>query len=181
MNLLKRMSALVMVMALLVSAFVAPASAEAVGYPYSGHFSKFPGVWSSKQYSVATVAVQKFLMLAGESLAKLIMPAGGADGYCGGKTVEAIKKFQENEKLHTSGDAAYGKVDRVTWERIATLLEVTEKYVGGDTCIAYFHRFNKSYYTSLDVTENQNVMNCYTAYYAMNDKMQWTSEPFYTL
>ena len=67
MNLLKRMSALVMVMALLVSAFVAPASAEAVGYPYSGHFSKFPGVWSSKQYSVATVAVQKFLMLAGES------------------------------------------------------------------------------------------------------------------
>lgn len=179
MNIVKRMSVLVLVMALAVSVLAVPASAQAVAPPYLGDFSKFPGVWQSSQYAVAAVAVQKFLMLAGDSLAKKIMPAGGADGFCGEKTVEAINSFQEREKIHKSGDTGYGKVDQATWERIATLLEMEIVYAG-DNEIAYFHRSNCSYYTELDDTENQKVMRCYVSYYAMNHKKEWTAASFYT-
>lgn len=117
-------------------------------------------------------------MLAGDSLAKLIMPAGGADGFCGGKTVEAIKSFQEREHLHVKGEDGYGRVDRVTWERIASLL-LMDILTPGDNEIAYFHRMNSSYYTELDVKNNQNVMYCLGAYFAMNHKMEWTDVYFY--
>lgn len=175
----KRFLTLVLVLVLMVSILAMTASAKAVGAPYLNDFSQFPGVWQSSQYSVATVAVQKFLMLAGDSLAKKIMPAGGADGYCGSKTVEAIKIFQEREKIHKSGDSGYGRVDQATWKRMAGLLEVDEELVG-DYELAYFHRANSSYYTELDVAYNKNVILCTGSYYAMNHKMEWTSTPFYT-
>lgn len=102
----KRFLTLVLVLVLMVSILAMPASAKAVGAPYLNDFSQFPGVWQSSQYSVATVAVQKFLMLAGDSLAKKIMPAGGADGYCGSKTVEQLKSSKNGRRYINRGIAA---------------------------------------------------------------------------
>ena len=188
MKIVKRMSVLILIMALAVSVVAVPASATSVSATYADfpvspfykqHFSRFPGVWKSNQYSVATVAVQKFLMLAGDSYAKKLMPIGGADGFCGGKTVECIKTFQERERLHTSADAAYGRVDQVTWERIADWLRMETVYAG-DNEIVFFRRGNKSYYAELDDVENQKVMRYFASYYAMNHKKQWSEVPFYS-
>lgn len=188
MKIVKRMSALILIMALAVSVIAVPASATVVSatqkyYPLSTihrqNFSKFPGVWESKQYSVATVAVQKFLMLAGDSYAKKLMPVGGADGICGGKTVECIKTFQEREKLHGPKDDGYGRVDTVTWERIRDWLEMETVYAG-DTQIDFIRRDNKSYYAELDDEENERVMRFIASYYAMNHKKEWSEVAFYT-
>ena len=169
MKITKRMMSLMLVLAMVTTMMVMPVSAA-----NDPNFGNFPGVWQSSQYAVATVAVQKFLMLYGDSLAKKLMPNGGADGYCGGKTVECIKAFQERENLYTEGDSAYGKVNRTTWLKIGELL--TESYSSASGGSRFWHN-NRSYYTSLD--SNEDVIWCPGPYYAINHLGTQISTPFY--
>lgn len=169
MKITKRMMSLMLVLAMVTTMMVMPVSAAD-----DPNFGSFPGVWQSSQYSVATVAVQKFLMLYGDSLAKKLMPNGGADGYCGAKTVECIKTFQARESLYEEGDSAYGKVNRTTWLKIGELL--TESYSSASGGSRFWHN-NRSYYTSLD--SNEDVIWCPGPYYAINHLGTQISTPFY--
>lgn len=168
----KRMMSLMLVLAMMLSMLALPASAA-----NDPNFAYFPGVWQSSQYSVAAVAVQKFLMLYGDSLAKKLMPSGGADGYCGAKTVECIKTLQTREGLYQEGDSAYGRVNTSTWIRIGELL--TKTVVNQSTSGARYWYNNRSYYTSLDATEDV-IWFAGGPYYAVNHLGAQSAAPFYS-
>ncbi len=169
MKITKRMMSLMLVLAMVTAMMAMPVSAA-----NDPNFAYFPGVWQSSNYSIATVAVQKFLMLYGDSLAKKLMPNGGADGYCGTKTVECIKTFQSREGLYEEGDSAYGRVNTTTWLKICELL--TESYSDDSGGSRFWHR-NRSYYTSLDA--NKDVIWSPGPYYAVNHHGTESDYPFY--
>ena len=155
MKTIRRMLTTMLVVAVLLPHMATPASA--LSGPELGEFDYFPGVWQSNQYSTTTVAVQKFLMLYGNSLANMLKKYG-TDGFCGSTTVEAIKIFQKREHLYAEPT---GRVDTKTWRRIGELLEVEEI----EEVVTYYTHFNRSY---LDL--NERVIMRSTAYYALNEQ-----------
>lgn len=167
----KRIMSLMLVLVMMLSMMALPVSAA-----NDPNFANFPGVWGSTQYSVATVAVQKFLMLYGDSLAKKLMPSGGADGICGGKTVECIQTFHTREGLYDEDDDAYGTIDQASWIRIGQKLEDTE-ITPSSSGTRYWYD-NRSYYASLDSNEDV-IFFSGVAYYAVNHLGTQSSYPFY--
>lgn len=177
MRITRKVTAVLFALVIATSAMVLPASAQ-VPEGYYSDFSRFPGVWRSSDYAVAAVAVQKFLMLYGDSYAQRLWPNGAADGKCGDSTVWAIQTFQSREGLHTENDREYGKVDTITWQRIGQRLLARD--LNEDLGAAIFYHPNRSYRTELDVDDNLNVIICTGGYYAIDHKMKQSDYPFYT-
>lgn len=177
---IRKMFAAILALTMVVSVMAQPVYAAEVSGTHLYYFGQFNKVPPSNNYQVAAVAVQKFLMLYGNSYAQALMPYG-ADGYYGSATETQVKRFQCQERPHGGTEAQeksnsnYGSVDTPTWKAIAANLEVEELI---DTAGARFYRFNRSYY---DLTENVIAWNG-SGYYAYNDNdAAPVSTPFYSI
>lgn len=163
MNITKRLLSMFLAVVIVATSLVIPAHADSF---YTRDFPNFPRVnISMSGYMVATVAIQKFLMLYGDSLAKKIMAAGGTDGYFGLSTKEAVATFQSRTGLTSDGD-----VGSKTWEKIGSLLEIKDI---PEVCVEYSHR-NRSYY-DLDTR----VIISAGSYFAVNQHGNSVQTPFY--
>lgn len=172
MNIMKKTLSLFLVVVTMFTAFVLPAHAQTLAPStrassfQTRDFKYFPRVNASMGgYMVATVAVQKFLMLYGDSLAKQIMASGGTDGYFGSSTKNAVSTFQSRTGLGADGD-----VGQKTWEKIGESLTATEL---PEVCTTYTH-YNRSYY---DLDER--VILYVSSYQAVDQSGNVVPTPFY--
>lgn len=182
MKIVRRFFSAIVALSIAVSMMIMPASAaefEKLTQYHLDNFGQFQRVPYNTQYAVAAVAVQKFLMLFGDSYAKELMRYG-ADGFYGATTQAQVRRFQRQECPHggTASDEEkhdeYGTVDKPTWLAIADNLKMNEE---DDTCGAFIWRDNRSYYSY--GTDNVMMWNG-TGYYAYNDKDKIpTSTAFY--
>lgn len=175
----RKIFAAILVLIMVVSIMVQPAYAAEVSGTHLYYFGKFNRVPPSKNYQVAAVAVQKFLMLYGNSYAQALKTYG-TDGYYGSTTETQVKRFQCQECPHggtstqETTNSNYGVVDTATWKAIAANLQVDELI---DTAGARFYRYNRSFE---NLTENVIAWNG-SAYYAYDaTSASPISTPFYT-
>lgn len=164
---MRRIFASFLALSLAIFALPLAISAESVPSYHLSNFRQFQEVPPSSNYAVAAVAIQKFLMLYGQSYAQALM-AYGADGFYGNTTKTQVQRFQYQECPHGGSkedekeDSKYGTVDTATWLAIASKIEYTDLI---DTGGGYFHRFNRSYY---NLSENVIAWNG-SAYYAYKE------------
>ncbi len=188
MKFLKRTLPVALAIMICISAFGLPVSATNVtqlgAYGKNGvvrepttavdlyDFPNFPLVTSSMgdRYMVASVAVQKFLMLFGDSMAKRLMPAGGADGFFGSTSAAVTADFQARTGLKSDG-----KVGGKTWYKMGSLMEKAYNPSVGGTI--YLH-FNRSYYHQLD--DERVIVHVQQGYQAVNHKNKISDYCFYT-
>lgn len=95
MRTVKKVSALVLTVMLLMSIMVLPASAT------TSDFYHFPLVTQSMggSYMAAAVAAQKFLMVYDENFKQRISQSGGTDGFFGPTSAAVTRDFQQRESL----------------------------------------------------------------------------------
>lgn len=123
MKYIKRSLALVLVLIMLLTVMVLPASA--VGGSWQETIASFPGRSTNYRYVVDdyTTVIQRFLWCYGGSSRTYIAENGGTDGKYGSGTENAVEDFQAAEGLE-----ADGKVGPNTWRTIAKNLETTVNY-----------------------------------------------------
>ena len=116
MRTVKKVSALVLTVMLLMSIMVLPASAT------TSDFYHFPLVTQSMggSYMAAAVAAQKFLMVY-ENFKQRISQSGGTDGFFGPTSAAVTRDFQQRESLVPVD----GKVGSVTWTKFEELMNWT--------------------------------------------------------
>lgn len=115
-------------------------TALALGAPYTSYFgnsSYFPYLSQGTSYHNATGALQRFLLCYNTGTRQYILAAGGADGYYGSGTYNAVYSFQTSE-----GITHDGTVGGQTWGRICSCLSLnssthdlylaTPSYYGGN-------------------------------------------------
>lgn len=117
MRTVKKVSALVLTVMLLMSIMVLPASAT------TSDFYHFPLVTQSMggSYMAAAVAAQKFLMVYDENFKQRISQSGGTDGFFGPTSAAVTRDFQQRESLVPVD----GKVGSVTWTKFEELMNWT--------------------------------------------------------
>lgn len=115
MKTLKRASALMIAVMLLMSIVALPASALS-NYDIFYHFPLVTKSMGSG-YMSAAVAIQKFLLLYSPISYNQINANGGTDGYFGNGSANATQYFQGQEGLGVDG-----KVGSLTWMKIGELL-----------------------------------------------------------
>lgn len=174
----RKIFAAILALIMVVSIMVQPAYAAAVSGTHLYYFGKFNRVPRSDNYQVAAVAIQKFLMLFGDSYAQALKTYG-TDGFYGPTTETQVKRFQYQERPHggtstqETTNSNYGIVDTPTWKAIAANLQVEELI---DTAGARFYRRNRSYE---NLTENVIAWNG-SAYFAYDEtSVSPISTPFY--
>lgn len=122
MNRFKRFFALMLVLTMMVSVMVVPASA-ALGAGWSAEFATFPVLRRSNSgsYPGYTKALQRFLMCYDDNFKRVLEQNGGIDGKYGGNTEDVVTAYQIAEGLSNDGVVGPG-----TWTQIANNLSISE-------------------------------------------------------
>lgn len=122
MNRFKRIFALMLVLTMMVSVMVVPASA-ALGSRWSTEFATFPVLKRSNSgsYPGYTKALQRFLMCYNDNFRNVLAQNGGIDGKYGSNTEDVVTAYQIAEGITNDGFVGPG-----TWRQIASNLSISE-------------------------------------------------------
>ncbi len=128
MKMVKKAVTLVIVMVMLVSILVFPASAASLSTQVRSEFGSFATVHWDNTYSGYTYALQRFLQCANQAYATYLKNGRtgdytGVDGFFGEGTNNALVAYQGNRGLTADGWAGYN-----TWMRIADDMQETAYY-----------------------------------------------------
>lgn len=119
----KRILTLALAVMMVMAVMVVSASAASVSWPAC--FKKFATTTSTSYQTGYTKAIQSILMGYNTNTKNLIANSGGVDGVFGTNTMLAVQDFQDNETSIDSENDNYGKVNDVTWGKMAEVMSKT--------------------------------------------------------
>lgn len=122
MKLVRKTTVLMLVVIMVMSIMVLPASAASLSHDVNLQFEFFDTVYYNNQYSGYTVALQRFLQCYSQTYANILKNAEkngnkGVDGWFGEYTYSALTKYQGSHGLDPDGWAGSN-----TWKKIANSL-----------------------------------------------------------